>query len=302
MVFQPYPPHDVFVSFSGGKDSTVLKHIVENMGLSVKSIYIDTGLEYPSIRDFVKSFGNVEIIYPKITFLEVIKKYGYPVISKEVSEAIEYARKGSDSLISKIEGTGRYENSPYSLERYSFLLNAPFKISAKCCKEMKKNVSIDYSKKNLTFPLIATLADESKQRKTQWIKAGCNIYDKNRAKSNPMSFWTENDVLEYIRRNNLRIAEPYGQCRYDHNGNCGKLILTGIQRTGCAYCLFGARKKGDDRLIFLKNKYPRQYDYVMNGGEFNSETGLWEPNKKGLGLKFVIDWINSKLRNRLIEY
>lgn len=90
-----YGEDGVYVSFSGGKDSTVLLHIVrEAMGYkNVPAVFVDTGLEYPEIRNFVKTFCNVEILRPKLTFKQVIEKYGYPFFSKETSEAIYEARK-----------------------------------------------------------------------------------------------------------------------------------------------------------------------------------------------------------------
>ena len=78
----------VFVSFSGGKDSTVLLHIAREMYPEMKAVFADTGLEYPEIRAFVQKFGNVEWIKPKMNFRKVIEKYGYPFISKEVSEYV----------------------------------------------------------------------------------------------------------------------------------------------------------------------------------------------------------------------
>ena len=83
----------IYVSFSGGKDSTVLLDIVRNDFLDVKAVFVDTGLEYPEIRSFVKGFNNVDWIKPKMTFKQVIEKYGYPFISKEVSGCVDGARK-----------------------------------------------------------------------------------------------------------------------------------------------------------------------------------------------------------------
>ena len=37
----------VYVGFSGGKDSTVLKHIVDSMYDDVPAVFVNTGLEYP---------------------------------------------------------------------------------------------------------------------------------------------------------------------------------------------------------------------------------------------------------------
>ena len=88
-----YYEGQVYVSFSGGKDSTVLLHIARRLFPSIKAVFVDTGLEYPEIRDFVKSFDNVDWLKPKMNFRQVIEKYGYPFISKEVSECVDGARK-----------------------------------------------------------------------------------------------------------------------------------------------------------------------------------------------------------------
>ena len=69
----------VYVAFSGGKDSTVLLHLVRSIYPNVQGVFIDTGLEYPEIRDFVKSTSNIEWIKPKLTFKQVIDKDAYPV-------------------------------------------------------------------------------------------------------------------------------------------------------------------------------------------------------------------------------
>lgn len=55
----------VFVSFSGGKDSTVLLKLVRELYPDVRAVYCDTGLEYPEVKHHVKKFDNVEIIRPK---------------------------------------------------------------------------------------------------------------------------------------------------------------------------------------------------------------------------------------------
>lgn len=83
----------VYVSFSGGKDSTVLLHIVREMYPNIPAVFVDTGLEYPEIRQFVRGFDNVTWLKPKKNFRKVIEDYGYPFISKEVSECVWAAKK-----------------------------------------------------------------------------------------------------------------------------------------------------------------------------------------------------------------
>ena len=88
-----YGEDGVYVSFSGGKDSTVLLDIARQLYPNIKAVFVDTGLEYPEIRLFVKTVSNVDWIRPKLTFRQVIEKYGYPFISKEVSECVYGAKK-----------------------------------------------------------------------------------------------------------------------------------------------------------------------------------------------------------------
>lgn len=88
-----YGEDGVYVSFSGGKDSTVLLDMVRKLYPGVLAVFVDTGLEYPEIRNFVKTFDNVEWLKPKKTFRQVIEEYGYPFISKEVSDKVYGARR-----------------------------------------------------------------------------------------------------------------------------------------------------------------------------------------------------------------
>lgn len=83
---------DVCVSFSGGKDSTVLANLVHELYPDVPLVFANTGLEYPEIQAFARKMG-AEFVRPKMSFSEVISKYGYPIISKENAEAIYYARR-----------------------------------------------------------------------------------------------------------------------------------------------------------------------------------------------------------------
>ena len=116
----------VYVSFSGGKDSTVLLDIARRLYPDIKAVFIDTGLEYPEIRQFVKQFDNVDWLKPRITFRQVIERYGYPFISKEVSECVYgakqfLARGGTGSSGGSCAGQGSTRREKYLFE-YSKLM------------------------------------------------------------------------------------------------------------------------------------------------------------------------------------
>ncbi|MCM1226375.1 MAG: phosphoadenosine phosphosulfate reductase family protein [Clostridium sp.] len=294
---------DVYLSFSGGKDSTVLKHIIENTPgvYDVPSVFIDTGLEYPEIRQFVQKCkdkgDNIKIIRPSLSFKQVIRKYGYPVISKEVSRRVQYAKKAVAE--GREQNHGDYlklcglsldksgNKSQYNCERWKFLLEAPFNCSAECCTVMKKNPAKQYEKKTGGVPFIATMACESKLRFEWWIQHGCNAFEGSRKSSQPMSFWTEQDVLEYIVKYDLDYASVYGEILKDKNG---KYYTTGAERTGCMFCMFGCHlEKPENRFQKLAETHPKIYNYCINGGE--EADGVWQPSKDGLGLGKVLDYI-----------
>lgn len=299
---------NVAVSFSGGKDSTVLLDIARNHWRGhkdIKAVFVDTGLEYPEIRRFVKTFDNVDIIRPAMRFNEVIKKYGYPVISKTVAHNVRCARNEPDGEIVKNCFCSE-KSGPYVMAKWNDLRFVDFNIDDRCCDIMKKQPAHNYFKKNSIYFMTAEMACESKKRTDKWLKNGCNGFDLQYPKSTPMAFWTEQDVLEYIYKNNLPIAEPYGQvieteCQITFDGEQCKYETTGCNRTGCMFCAFGLHlEKGKTRFQRLKETHPKQYEYCIGGGEFSN--GIWQPNKQGLGLGYVFDELNKIYGNDFIRY
>lgn len=309
---------EVYVSFSGGKDSTVLLDIARRMYPDIEAVFVDTGLEYPEIRAFVKTFENVTILRPEMSFVEVIRTKGYPIISKEVSKHVAQARRGGIGSLSAFDGKmldGTVSAWRERFIKYKPLLRMDFPISNKCCDVMKKKPAKEFEKRTGKKPIIATMTEESDFRKKSWLKTGCNAFEGDRPTSQPMSFWTEQDVYLYIKENNLPIASVYGEVVYEHNpaqmrieefglteGGTDRLTTTGCTRTGCIFCGFGCHlDKSPSRFERLRETHPRQYEYCIGGGEYD-ENGVWQPNKKGLGLGHVFDELNAIYGQDFIKY
>lgn len=396
----------VCVSFSGGKDSTVLLDIVRKIYPHVPAVFSNTGLEYPEIQKFVKGYDNVDIVIPEMRFDEVIKTYGYPLIGKEVAEAIHYARrirgpereqeertsrrKKADLSGSRTAGEGQNSEECFQWTKHStdspecsnvleenrtprekdatphksrgtqtnrgswntyepkqrvrWILSGfrsaagvePFKsqfnkekwlplardlpalISHYCCEKMKKSPMHKYQRKHKYYPILGTLAEESRVRKQAWIRHGCNLFEGAKASSQPMSFWTEQDVLQYISDNHLPIVSVYGEVV----GEPGNLHCTGCERTGCIFCAFGAHlEKGETRFQRLAKTHPRQYDYCIGGGEwvknpyydpdapeYDGEWKNWNPeyiwsaSKKGLGMGKLFEMVNDLYGKELYRW
>ena len=160
---------------------------------------------------------------------------------------------------------------------------------------MKKEPLHKYMKETGRVPMTAQMACESKLRTSQWIKHSCNLFDSKVPMSNPMSFWTEQDVLQYIKKNNLPICSVYGEVVSDAE-EMGQMQLsdygfsdfdrgqeelhcTGCQRTGCVCCGFGAHIDGADRFVRLKETHPKMYQLL----------DICKNN--GYSMRQAIDWI-----------
>jgi 3'-phosphoadenosine 5'-phosphosulfate sulfotransferase (PAPS reductase)/FAD synthetase len=326
---------EVYVSFSGGKDSTVLADMCARwckiVGKTLYLVFVNTGLEYPEIQRHVKTFAQwvrdkygievaLDILHPEMRFDDVIKKYGYPLISKEVSQNIYEARRSPSTsrVNSKFDENSNYNkkyNSRFSAVKWKPLRDSDIPISHMCCTVMKKNPAKKYEKETGRKPIIGTLAEESRLRTTQWLVFGCNAFEAKRERSAPMSFWTEQDVLQYIKEEHIPIASVYGDIVYaeepdqmriedfgiDFAGR-EKLVTTGCDRTGCIFCAFGCHlDKEPSKFQMLKKTHPRQYEYCIGGGEYD-ENGVWKPNKQGLGMGHVFDELNKIYGDDFIKY
>lgn len=258
----------VYVGFSGGKDSTVLRDIVKRLYPHVPAVFSDTGLEYPEVREFALSKAD-EVIRPNMTFKQVIERYGYPVVGKRQAEAIHTLRHPTEKnentrrlLLTGYTKDGRYMNHFKLPEKWRYLVNAPFESSHRCCDALKEWPFEKYERKTGRHPILGLMAEESLTREKSYLKFGCNAWEWERPKSMPLGFWTEQDILQYIKTRNLEYASIYGDIVEKKNGT---LALTGWQRTGCMFCLFGIQFDGTpNRFQRMAETHPKQYEYCMN--------------------------------------
>lgn len=179
------------------------------------------------------------------------------------------------------------KKSIYNCENYKYLLDAPFKISARCCYHMKKAPLNKFERQSGRHPITGVLACESKLREQSWIKFGCNGFERQRPLSQPLAFWLEEDILRYLKMTGIPYAPIYGDIVESRKKN-GTPILktTGVSRSGCMYCMYGVHLEHEpNRFQLMQVTHPQQYDYCINK----------------LGCGAVLDYIGVPYRNQQLE-
>ena len=258
----------VYISFSGGKDSTVLLDLVRRLYPDVPAIFVNTGLEFPEVVEFVKTVSNVIQLKPRMPFVEVVKRYGYPVVSKEVAMAVSRYRntKSEDQRRLRLWGgtnpsTGKKQTVGVIPQKYHYLVDAPFKISERCCDCMKKQPFNKYHKDTDQAPFVGVMASDSRSRLRSYAANGCNVFASKKMMSRPLSIWSEENIWQYIRQENI----PYSSI-YDY----------GYDRTGCVFCMFGCQMEKEPRFVRLKQTHLKLHKYCM----------------EYLGMKEVLEFMN----------
>lgn len=249
----------VYISYSGGKDSTVISHIARQLKPDILHIFANTTCEYPETIEHImweKNHNgmNLLIVTPHDkynrpwNFKRVVTDEGYPLFSKVVANAIRTYRRAKTPRTK--------QNSIEYMER-RFKKYMDFKdknISDKCCEKLKKTpIKQAAHKLGMECSIMGLLAEESRQREMDWVNFGCNVFDvKKDNQCRPISFWTENDIYEYIKTYDVKISELYNK---------------GYTRNGCMYCGFGIEfdiVDGKNRLERLADTHPKCYKYMVD--------------------------------------
>ena len=288
-----YGVEGVYVAFSGGKDSTVLLHIVRGMYPDIEGVFANTGNEFPEIVQFVRKQENIKWVKPRKSFARIIKEDGYPVISKKTSRMINDCQNPtsknarsrklylSDYTLDKDGNCTDIKNNSFKIaNKHRYLIDAPFKISNKCCDYLKKYPMKDYEKITGKKAIIGTQAEESKMRESAYLQTGCNNF--KGGKSNPLGFWRNQDILEYIYKYDIEIASIYGEVKIDKDG---KYYTTGEKRTGCCMCLYGCslwKTDEENRVLRLEKTHPKLHKHMINN----------------LGFKEVLEHMNIKYETK----
>jgi len=188
----------------------------------IEAVYVNAGLDFPEVRRFAEDIPNVTVLKPKMRFDEVIRTYGWCYPSKDVARTLRYAQKGSDWALKRLQGLN-IDGTPSwfrqtRYQKWAFLLNSGYLISDICCEITKEKPLNDYAKQSGKYPIIGTMAAESRRRMESWLRRGCNAFDKKYPSSQPISIFTEQDVLMYLRRYNIPYASVYGNIVADKKG------------------------------------------------------------------------------------
>ena len=208
------------------------------------------------------------------------------------------------------------DRSMFAQEKWKFFLEAPFDISNRCCNVMKKEPAHRYAKETGRKPMTAQMASESRLRSQKWLQNGCNAFNLRYPISNPMAFWTEQDVLLYIKTHDVPLASIYGEIVVDHKDSgqidgqmsiadfmsasekeefeLDKPLLktTELDRTGCVFCGFGCHMKGGrERFVRLRKTHPKHFKAMS------------KIKNNGVSYIEAIDWINEHNgKGKIIKY
>ena len=286
----------ILVTISGGSDSDIMLDILEKCRYphnQIDYVFFDTGIEYQATKDHLKYLENkykikIRTVKPKESIPLVVKKYGSPIFSKQISEMLmrlqkhefDFSDESFENLYNRYPKckcalkwwTNHHENdSHFNINRKSWLkefmlLNKPnFKISNKCCEKVKKNLIKSLEKEN-NYEVSCSGVRKSEGGTRATAYKNCftkgDIIDAYR----PIFFFTNKDKEDYKKLFDIQYSDCYE--------------VYGLRRTGCAGCPFGIHYKEEVEIIekyepklakAIKNIFSDSYDYQDRFNEFKEE-------------------------------
>lgn len=256
-----YGESGVAVCISGGLDSTAAMHFIHERYPKVEAVSV-LGIECKDNIEMVMKIRDewgvkVSFAPPGLPQNQVLKEFGYPVVSKRAAKSLRFLQNPTEKngnsrrlALTGITSEGNYAKTWVLAKKWRFLIDAPFKISEKCCYYMKETPAQNWTKEHGKASIVATLVEESQSRLNGYCKrGGCNSFD-GQGESTPFSFWTRKDILCYLYENNVEISKAYGEIAQDEDGN---FYTTKAERTGCPICMFGMERDG------TPNRFQRMY-------------------------------------------
>lgn len=266
----------------GGLDSITLLCFLRSIHIDVPAISVSS-LEDKSIQKVHKQLG-VEIVRPIKPKVQVIKEFGYPVLSKEIAGKIAMLQKGTPESATVrhaiITGeTGEYGGnrtgtrmklSQRWLEKFGGAdpegaalgyAAAPFLVSDRCCYYLKEKPCDDWARAHNSVPFLGLMASEGGRRSKSLMMNGCNYFGESTIRSAPFAIFMRQDLLQLALDLNVPIPEIYGEIVRDMDGT---LRTTGAQRTGCSMCGFGIQlEKRPHRFDKLYWQNPKEWEFWM---------------------------------------
>lgn len=208
-----------YISFSGGKDSTVLHYLIDEAlpGNKIPRVFFNTGIEYRLLVDYVKALAEKDdrfvIVNNKTNIRKMLETEGYPFKSKEHSEFLNrYQTSGLSTKYVRryLQGDEKHKSRyacPQVL-KYQFTDDFKLLVSAKCCDRMKKDNGKEYSKQSGRSITITGVRSAEGGIRAQ--HKGCAVFKNHKLKKfNPLNPCTDAFVDWYIAKNNIRLCDLY---------------------------------------------------------------------------------------------